>query len=355
MPKSLPGLVRPLEVLLFTRHLATMTGAGIPLSEALSSLADHSQTAGFRKTVSQLAQDIENGQSLASALAKHPRYFDKLYQNLVAVSEKTGSLPEHLSFMAKQLAKNYTLKQKIKTALLYPNLVISAAVIMSGFVSFFVLPQLVDFFDAFEVELPLSTRILLFIANLFKDHGLIIFVSILAATAAFHIIIRLPIIKPKWHAMVLRLPFLGKFLRTTQQAQFSRNLGVLLHSGIPVTEALSTTSHTLSNITYQTAATQLAAQVSTGATIADSIEKHFHHLFPSIISKMIRVGEKTGNLDDSLLYLSEFYEEEIDTNTRNLTALLEPALLLTIGLAVGFLALAIISPIYELTGSIRTS
>lgn len=342
-----------LDKLLFTKHLTTMIKAGIPIAEALKTLVDQTKSASFKKVLSAVLADVENGQSLAKSLGKHPKVFDQFYISLIEVGEESGTLEENLDFLAKQLAKDYNLRKKIQGAMLYPGLVFTATFIMGGFIALFILPKLVDFFSAFEIELPLATRILLFFANMMKNYGTFLFFGFLVLLSLSYLVIHLPKVKPKWHSLILKFPIFGDLLAYSQLARFSRNLGTLLKSGVPVTKSLEVTVNTLSNLKFKSDLGEVALSLSKGKNIGDALEKNKFSEFPPLVSKMISVGEKTGKIEETLLYLGDFYEDEIDNISKNLTTILEPVLLITIGLVVGFVALAIISPIYELTGSIR--
>lgn len=360
---NLLSRVKFLDKLLFTKHLSVIIKSGIAIFEALESLTDQTRARAFKNVLSAVFKDVQNGQALAVALKKHPRVFDQFYISMVEVGEEAGTLEESLEFLAKQLAKDYALRQKIKGAMMYPALVFIATAVMGGFISLYILPQLVDFFAAFETELPLPTKILLFFANLMKNYGIILAGSFLAFSFLGYLIIRSKHIKPVWHKLILKAPLFGNLLAYGQLARFSRNLGTLLKSGVPISRGLKTTSQTLNNLAYKNSLKIAQSEVSKGKPLATSLEmtksyadRHVFlstELYPGIVTKMVAVGEKTGKLEETLLYLSEFYEDEIDEFSKNLTTILEPVLLITIGLVVGFVALAIISPIYELTGSIR--
>jgi len=341
------------EKVFFTKHLAVMLKSGINIVEALKVLVDQTPSAGLKKVLNNVVADVKNGQSLAKALEKHPHVFDNFYINLVKVSEESGTLDEGLSFLSKQLAKDYSLRQKIKTAMLYPGLIFTATIIMGGFISLFILPQLVDFFSSFDVELPMATKILLYFANLMKNHGMAILGGFCIFSILIYFFIRLPFILPLWHRMILNIPLIGKVILYGQLAGFSRNLGVLIKSGLSITNSIETTAKTLNNITYVRALTFAQEQVTKGKSLASVLESFPKKIFPGLVVKMVAVGEKSGSLEESLMYLGDFYEEEIDNISKNLTTILEPILLIFIGLVVGFVAIAIISPIYELTGSIR--
>lgn len=342
-----------LDKLLFTKHLATMIKAGIPIAEALATLVDQTKSLQFKKVLSGVLADVENGQSLAKSLQKYPRVFDQFYISLIEVGEESGTLEENLEFLAKQLAKDYALRKKIQGAMLYPGLVFAATTIMGGFIALFILPKLVDFFSAFEIELPLTTKILLFFANTMKDYGVWLALGLLGFLFLTSLVLRLPKVKPKWHQLILKFPLFGEMLLYGQLARFARNLGTLVKSGVPVTKSLETTAATLSNLKFKADLIEIGQFLAKGKNIGVALEQKKFSEFPPLVSKMISVGEKTGKLDETLLYLGDFYEDEIDNISKNLTTILEPVLLISIGLVVGFVALAIISPIYELTGSIR--
>lgn len=345
--------VKFLEKLLFTKHLATMVKAGIPIDEALATLVDHTKSIRFREVLVSVLKDVENGQSLAKSFLRYPKIFDHFYVSLIGVGEESGTLEENLDFLAKQLAKDLALRKKVQGAMLYPGVVFAAATIMGGFISLFILPKLVDFFEAFEIELPLTTRILLFVANTMKDYGVLIFSGFFLGLLLIYGVLHLPQVKPWWHRVMLKLPLFGGLLAYAQLARFSRNLGILLTSGVPVQKSLEVTAETLSNLKFKTDLLAVTSELTRGKDIGDALDVAKYREYPLLVSKMISVGEKTGKLDETLVYLGDFYEDEIDNISKNLTTVLEPILLLSIGLVVGFLALAIISPIYELTGTIR--
>lgn len=342
-----------LDKLLFTKHLATMVKAGIPIAEALATLVDQTKSKVFKKVLAGVLADVENGQSLAKSLEKFPKVFDRFYTSLIEIGEESGTLEENLDFLAKQLAKNYALRKKIQAAMLYPGLVFTATFIMGGFIALFVLPKLVDFFSAFEIELPITTKILLFFANTMKNYGVLIFAGLVLFLFVSSLILHLPKVKPWWHKVILKFPLFGEMLAYGQLARFARNLGTLIKSGVPVTKSLETTAATLNNLKFQTDLEEINQYLTKGKNIGDALDNKKYAEFPPLVSKMVSVGEKTGKLEDTLLYLGDFYEDEIDNISKNLTTILEPVLLISIGLVVGFVALAIISPIYELTGSIR--
>ena len=338
--------------LFFTKHLATMIKAGIPLAEGIATIRDQTRSKTFHKVLSQIYDDLLNGQSFADALKKHKNIFDELYTSLIEVSEESGTLDTNLEFLAIQLSKDYNLQKKIQSALLYPMVVFLATSIMGGFIAIFILPQLVSFFDAFEIELPLTTQILIFIAKVMKSYGVIIIGGLIALFIIGSLIVKTKKVKPFWDAFILKTPMIGSLIAYGQLARFARNLG-MIKSGVPVLTSIETTARTLNNLKFKNDLLEVAATLKKGKEIGTTLEKQGFSEYPPLVSKMISVGEKSGKLDEALLYLGDFYEDEIDDLSKNLTTVLEPILLVVIGLIVGFVALAIISPIYELTGSIR--
>lgn len=337
---------------MFTKHLATMYKAGIPLTESLETLILQTKSAKFKQVLQGTLADVDNGQSLAKALAKYPKIFDDFYISLINVSEESGTLEDNLEFMAGQLTKDNSLRKKIRGALVYPGIVVGIMVLMGVFISFFILPKLIDFFSSFDIELPFTTKVLLFIANAFKYHGLLIIVSAVSLVVVFRIAITLAPVKRTWHRVLLKMPIFGQLIAFGQVARFTRNLGTLIKSGVPIAKSLDITAETMSNLKFEKDLKAIASRLTKGKNIASAMENPEYWEFPPIVSKMISVGEKSGKLDEVLLYLSNFYEDEIDDLSKNLSTILEPVLLVIIAVMVGFVALSIISPIYQLTGSI---
>lgn len=341
------------ERLLFTKHLDTMIRSGIPIDEALETLEDQVNSKSFKKVIKKIISDVKNGQSLTKSFKKHPVVFDDFYVSLIEVGEESGTLEDNLGFLSKQLAKDYSLRKKIIGALFYPALVMGATAGLGIFVSIIILPQLVKFFKSFNVDLPPATKALLFIAETFQNYGFAILFLLVAFLVAFFIFTQMKKTKAIWHAIVIRIPLFGKLLSYGQISRFARNFGTLIQSGVPVTRSLEITANTLSNLKFKNDLFEILSQLNKGKKIGSSMENKKYFEFPSIVTKMISVGEKSGKLDESLIYLGTFYEDEIDDISKNLTTIIEPVLLIVIAIVVGFVALAIISPIYELTGSIR--
>lgn len=341
------------DKLFFTKHLSIMLKSGITIVDALSILSEQTESLKLQDVLASMMTDMKNGQSLAKALDKYTDVFDPLYVNIIKVGETSGTLDSSLAFLTNQQEKDFRLKKKIQNALMYPAIVLVAATLIGGFISLFILPQLVEFFETLQVDLPITTQILLFVANTMKDYGIFIFGGIFLLFFGVERASKTSWGKPIAHSILINTPLIGKLMRYYILARFCRNLGTLIKSGIPILDALKTTKRTVDNIPYSITIEHLYKEVKKGHPLAQAMEGVPRDLYPRLITKMISVGEHTGELDKTLLYLSEFYEDEVDNIAQNLTPILEPILLLVIGAVVGFIALAIISPIYELTGSIR--
>lgn len=341
-----------LDKLLFTKHLSVMVRSGIPLSESISTLISQTKNSSFKNVLQKILTDIENGESFTKALKKHERIFDDFYRSLIEIGEESGTLEKNLDFLATQMAKDYSLSKKIQGAMLYPGLIFAATLVVGGFISFYIMPQLVKFFDSFETTLPLPTQILLFVASSLQNYGVFIFGGLGILMFIISLLIRIKSVRYYWHVSLLHLPIFGKLINDSQLARFSRNLGILLQSGVPVIHALEITAQTLSNLKFQSDLMKIKNSLTRGKDISTEINANKFSEYPPLVGKMISVGEKSGKLDEIMLYLGDFYEEEIDDTAKNLSTILEPILLIVIGLVVGFVALAVISPIYQLTGSI---
>lgn len=337
-----------LDKLLFVRHLAMMIRAGLPLREGVVEIKDQTKSRKFRKILSDVIKRLDNGESLSSSLSKHPKAFDELFVNLVEAGEASGTLEKNLNYLAIQLEKRYDLRTKIKGAMFYPVIIVVSTVGLVGILAVFVLPKLLPLFNSFNIELPLPTRILLWSIETIQIYGPYIFTGMVAMVLFLAFIARFKKIKAINHRIILKIPIIGKLSKNINLAYFSRTLGILIKSGIPIVEAFDITSRTLSNVVYQEQLKKAVSRVERGEQVA-AYFKDQPKIFPSILCRMISIGERTGKLDESLLYLADFYEKEIDNTTKNISSTIEPLLLVVIGLVIGFIAISIIMPIYEIT------
>lgn len=337
----------------FTKHLSLMLKSGIPITDILSTLATQAKTKTFREALLQVGEDVSRGQRLNKALSKHPNIFSPFYRSLVEVGEESGTLEASLFYLVEQMEKEHYLRQKVQSAMLYPAIVLTATSVIGFAIAFFILPQIVTLFESFDVDLPFTTRILIFVAHALQDWGLIILPATVGFVIALVFLLNTPFVKPHWHALILRLPIFGYFFQNVALATLTRNLGIMLKSGLPITAALATSAEVEGNLIYKRDLLKISEEVKKGKSIeAILLEQKFKE-FPIFMVRMVGVGEKSGNLEENLAYLGDYFEDEVDNIASNLSVILEPVLLLFIGGVVAFVALSIISPIYQITGSIR--
>lgn len=342
-----------LDKLLFTKHLTIMIVSGITIVEAVIILSQQTKSNALQKTLVDIASNLQNGKSLADSLKRHPKVFDAFYISMIEIGETSGALDENLSYLSEQLAKEYAFRKKVKGVLMYPALVLIAAGVIGISVGLFVLPKLIELFSDFDVTLPLSTRILLGASVIMRDYGVPIVIGLVIFLFAFRYLISLPFAKPVWQRFLFLLPVIGNVLRDVELASFTRSLGIMLKSGLPITSALEIGTRMTTNVVFKSYIKRMFEELTKGKSLSTELNTNNYPLIPLIATKMIAVGEKTGKLDETLVYLGQFFEDEVDDATKNLSTLLEPVILLVIGVIVAFVAFAVISPIYELTGSIR--
>jgi type II secretory pathway component PulF len=296
---------------------------------------------------------VKNGQPLAKVMAKFPRVFDPMYRSVVNIGEESGSLDRNLDYLVSELTKAYEFRQKVTSALLYPMIVLLIAGIVGAGVALFVLPKLVDMFTSLDVKLPLTTRMLMWVAGFMKSYGIVFFAGLAGVVMAGLMLARTTKIKKKIDEISLKMPILGKFFLNIQVANMCRNMGIMLKSGLPLRTCLQTAREATGNWVFNQYFLRLDKAVDMGVSLEKELTGKHYPMIPLMVGRMVGVGEKSGRLDETFLYLGEFMEEEVDEMAKNLTTILEPVLLIGIALVVLFLAMSIISPIYQLTGSIR--
>lgn len=341
------------EKLAFTKHLSIMLKSGLPISESLSIIAKQTTNPHFRKIVIKIQREVANGQQLHKALSLFPHVFNTFYLQLVRIGEESGMLEKNLEYLAVHLKKEHDFSNKISGALLYPTIVLIIALLSGMGLSLFVLPKMIDLFNSLDIDLPITTKILLFFAKVMRDYGVFIFITFISCIVFFKIIISQNFAKPVWHKLLLSLPVLGVFLQNIELASMCRNIGVMLASGMPIVLALQTQQQTTTNIIYSSYLLKLQNGVEKGKTLESLFDSEKFSLFPLIATKMLSVGEKTGKLDESFNYMGDYFEDEVDTLSKNISTVLEPIILIFVGLVVAFIALSIIGPIYQFTGSIK--
>lgn len=347
------GNVSSVDVLAFTKHISLMLKSGIALPEAVEILGKQTSHSGFKKLLLKIHKEIANGQPFYKALSEFPRAFDSFYINLIKIAEESGSLEKNLDYLAVHLKKQREFTSKVRGALLYPSIVLGVAFVASIGLSVFVLPKLIDLFNSLDVELPLSTKILLFFAQVMRDYGIFIIAGIVLLALVLRFLISTRVVKPHWHAFLLSLPIFGGFIQNIQLASMFRNLGTMLGVGLPISTALDAQYDTSTNCVYKDILAKMKTGIGKGKSIEDVLSNKNSKFMPLVAVRMIGVGEKTGKLDETFVYLGDYFEDEVDDASKNLSVVLEPVILIIVGLIVAFIAISIIGPIYQFTGSIK--
>ncbi len=339
------------DQVIFARHLAVMAKAGLPLLDSLKMIRKGAKSKSLIKILDQVIKDVSNGQFLSASLEKFQNVFGDLFVNIIRVGESAGILSENLNYLADELKKKQELKRKVIGALIYPAVVLAATFGITGLLIIFIFPKILPVFQSLNVKLPVTTQVLIAISNLLTNYGFLVLLVVLLAITGFWALLKIKKIRFYSHYFLLYVPVFGKIFRNVSLANFCRTLGLTLKSGIKVVEAVSITAGSISNLAYKNQLLLAVEEVKKGETLASHFVKT-KHLFPAMLSQMISVGETAGNLSDTLLYLSDFYESEVNEATKNLSNVLEPALMVFMGIIVGFVAISIITPIYEVSRSV---
>ena len=340
-----------LHISIFAKMLAMMLRAGIPIGEALT-ISQDIASGRLITILGDLAKSVRSGSTLSTSLSLYPRVFSPLFVNTVKVGETAGTLPENLDALAVELYKEHSLLAKIRGTLMYPIIVLCAAGGMISLMAFFVLPKLVPLLSSLHVDLPLSTRILIWFVAVMQAYGVFIVIGMAGLFIALMFIVRQPFSRPVTHWILLHMPVTKKVARSANLSRFCRTLGTLIKTGVTIDKAFTITADATSNVYYREAILAVGQRISKGTKLSSAFDPD-DNLFPVFVGKMLRTGEESGQLPMVLLYVANFYEEELENSTKLLSAAIEPLLLLGLGLMVAFLALAIITPIFNATGSIK--
>jgi type IV pilus assembly protein PilC len=337
----------------FTRYLAVMLDAGIPLHESLGVLKEQSTNSSMRYVLESAIADLADGLQLHTSLAKFPRQFDAFFVNAVNVGESSGTLSATMRYLTVQIEKTVEIQGKVRSALLYPAIVFIGALGIAGYLAFGMLPKLTPMFTQLNVKLPATTQALLDASNWLTHFWIPLIIGIGIIVVLISLILRITPIRFAMYSLLAYVPVLGDLIRKLQTAKFARVLGTLLASGVTIVEALNITAASTDNLVYRKQLEGIAKAVDSGDTIASELRTHTR-LFSHTASSMVAIGERTGKLSDSLITLAEFTEREVDDLTKNLSTLIEPISLIFVGLIVGFVALSIVTPIYQVTQGIHS-
>jgi type IV pilus assembly protein PilC len=349
---SLGGRVKDKDIVVFTRQFSTMIDAGLPLVQALDILSEQVENKTLGKALKMIKSDVEGGSTYADALKKHPRIFTELYVNMVAAGETGGILDTILTRLAGYIEKAMKLKKKVKGAMVYPAVVTTVAVIIVGVILVFVVPTFTKMFETLGGTLPLPTKIVVTISNFLKGTGgFVILATIISSIIFVNRIRRTEKGKVATDKLLLKLPIFGILIVKVAIAKFTRTMGTLTSSGVPILDGLEITAKTAGNKVIERSVMDVRAAVQEGKTLAEPLMKS--KVFPPMVTHMIAVGESTGALDSMMSKIADFYDDEVDNTVNNLTAMMEPMLMVFLGSTVGFIIVAMYLPIFKLVTLIK--
>lgn len=335
----------------FVENLRVMLRAGISLAPALQTLSSQIEPKAFAKIIQEISDRLERGEPFADTLARYPAVFPDIFVNMVRVGEVSGTLERSLEQLGGQMKKEANLKSKVRGALIYPGVILTATVLIGFLMMVFVVPQILSIFNEVQIELPLSTRILIGVSGFVSRNAIGVALGMILAVGALVFWSRKPSGKFVLHTVYLRLPIFGGIIRKVELARFTRTLSALIKTDVPVVEALRITASILGNVHYKNALAEAGNELKKGVAIAEAL-KRYPKLFPAMVTHIVSVGEQSGALDTLLDELAGFYEADVEQILGNLTQIIEPLLIVVLGIAVGWMAIAVISPIYKLSESI---
>lgn len=340
------------DKIMFTRNLAVMIGAGLPINRALTVLQEQTQNAKFKVIIGDVATNIQGGKSFAECVSRHPDAFSEIYVSMVRIGETAGNLETVLNGLADQMKKDYDIISRVKGAMMYPGVIFSVMIIIGYLMMTLVVPKLTATFKDTGATLPASTQFIIFMSDVMMNYWYLA----IAAAGGFIFGIRATL-KTQWgiknfDALVLKMPVIKGLSQKLNSARFCRTLGILVDSGVPIVKALEILSKTLSNYFFSESLTTASTEIQKGKTLYESLKK-YNKLYPPLVIQMIAVGEETGSLTKVLSRLAEFYEDEVNSITKNMSTIIEPVMMVIIGTGVGFFAISMITPMYSVMDSIK--
>jgi type IV pilus assembly protein PilC len=342
------GGVSTRDLAIFTRQFATMINAGLPLVQCLDILSKQTEKENFRSVISQVMRDVEAGTTLAEAMGKkeHIKVFDELFVNMVEAGEAGGILDNILQRLATYIEKAEALKRKIKSAMVYPTVVLTVALLATSFMLIFIIPTFARMFTGFGAELPLPTKIVMGLSSFLRAYWWAMIGTLVGGTAILQRYYKTDKGHLQIDGLLLKVPVLGDVLRKGAVARFTRTLATLISSGVPILNGLEITARTSGNRVIQNAIMAARASIREGETISAPLKQST--VFPQMVVQMISVGEETGALDDMLTRIADFYDDEVDTAVDSLTSLIEPIMIVVMGTIVGGMVVAMYLPMFKL-------
>lgn len=348
---SLLGRVSMHEKIIFTKNLGAMLKAGLSLSRALSIIERQTKNKNFKKIIESLSADISRGKTLSEAMKEYPAVFSNLLISMVGAGEESGSLAESLNIVSVQMDNIYKLQKKVKGAMIYPVIIMIVMAIIGMLMLVYVVPGLTKTFKEVKVQLPLSTRIVVFASDLIKNNAIYVFIGIILLTGISYAWIRTKRGQKFMDFFMLHLPIFSTIIKETNSARTARTFASLLSAGVPVGQALNITGDVIQNFYYKKVLKDSQTSVEKGDSISTVFMKNTK-LYPIFVGEMINVGEETGNMSNMLMEVALFYENEVTQKTKDMSTVIEPFLMVFIGAVVGFFAISMVTPMYSVMNNI---
>lgn len=339
------------EKIAFIQNLDLLLRSGVSAPRAMRIIAKQTGNKKFQNVITTMAGDVEAGKSLHETMSAHPKIFSHIFVSMVEVGELSGNLEKSLEYLRIQLQREADLKSKTKGAMIYPGVIISAMVIIGIALSIFVLPSLTATFKDFDTQLPPTTKLVIAFSDFMASNSIVVIAGVLGFVGGSIAFLKTVLGKRLLSGFLLTMPLISPVVKKINMARFARILGSLMKSGIAVVQGLNVTSDAMDNVYYREVLAQASESVKLGKPVTEALSAN-SKLFPFIVTQMLAIGEETGNLETILEQLAEHFEAEVDDTMKNMSSIIEPLLLLVIGGVVGFLAMALISPIYNISNSI---
>ena len=340
------GRVDPADLVIFTRQLATMIRSGLAIVQSLQALADQTLNSVMRGTIRDVCARVEGGDSFSEALRRHPKAFNQLYVSMVAAGEKGGMLSDILARLAIYLENTARLRKKLKSAMMYPTFVTVVAIVITALLLVKVVPVFAEIFASFRATLPAPTLYLMEISNFVQSYLVVLLIVAVGGCYAWLSFIKTPPGQLFWDSWRIRMPIVGPIAHAACLARFARTLASLVRSGVPILEVLQIVSQTVDNVVLEKAVKNAALDIESGQSMSAALAKH--PVFPSMIVRMVSVGEQTGKIDEMLDCVADFLDEEVERAISGLTSLIEPVLILFLGVVVSGMVVCLFLPIFKL-------
>ncbi len=343
--------VKPQDKINFARNLGSMIVAGLALSRALSVMERQTKNKELKNILISLQKEIGEGKTLSQAMSQFKKVFSPIFISMVSAGEQSGNLAESLKIVGNQMDKSYALQKRIKGAMMYPSIIVFAMIVVTVLMLTFIVPTLMKTFTELKVELPASTKLVLFVSNALRDHGLLVLAALIALTGLIFYISKTVRGKSLIHYYVLKIPVFGNLIKEVNAARTARTLASLLTSGVDVVESVKITKDVIQNVHYKAILDEVQQAIEKGDPISKIFTEN-EKFYPIFLGEMISVGEETGKMGEMLLGVAVYYEDDVDQKTKDMSTIIEPFLMVFIGAAVGFFAVAMISPMYSLVNVI---